>query len=90
MVRIVGTTIPAGRSDVEKPSNTGNLEIVCPRLGLNEEETRTVEWLVLNHLLMSKTAFRYELGDPKTIKDFSNKVVTVERLKLLLVLTVDD
>ena len=64
--------------------------VVCPRLGLNEEETRTVEWLVLNHLLMSKTAFRYELGDPKTIKDFSNKVVTVERLKLLLVLTVAD
>ena len=30
------------------------------------------------------------LGDPKTIKDFSNKVVTVERLKLLLVLTVVD
>ena len=64
--------------------------VVCPRLGLNDEETRTVEWLVLNHLLMSKTAFRYELGDPKTIKDFSNKVVTVERLKLLLVLTVAD
>jgi len=39
---------------------------------------------------MSKIAFRYELGDPKIINDFSNKVKTVERLKLLLVLTVAD
>ena len=45
---------------------------------------------MLNHLLMSKIAFRYELGDPKIIEDFSNKVITVERLKLLLVLTVAD
>jgi [protein-PII] uridylyltransferase len=63
---------------------------VCPRLGLNKEETKTVEWLVLNHLLMSKIAFRYELGDPKIIEDFSNNVMTVEKLKLLLVLTVAD
>jgi [protein-PII] uridylyltransferase len=63
---------------------------VCPRLGLNQEETKTVEWLVLNHLLMSKIAFRYELGDPKIIEDFSNNVMTVEKLKLLLVLTVAD
>ena len=73
-------------------SENGSLiaSIICPRLGLNEEETKTVQWLVLNHLLMSKIAFRYELGDPKIINDFSNKVKTVERLKLLLVLTVAD
>ena len=73
-------------------SENGSLiaSIICPRLGLSEEETKTVQWLVLNHLLMSKIAFRYELGDPKIINDFSNKVKTVERLKLLLVLTVAD
>ena len=63
---------------------------VCPRLGLSNEETEIVKWLVLHHLLLSKTAFRYELGDPKTIKDFAEKVKTVEKLKLLLVLTVAD
>ena len=73
-------------------SENGSLiaSTICPRLGLSEEETKTVQWLVLNHLLMSKIAFRYELGDPKIINDFSNKVKTVERLKLLLVLTVAD
>ncbi len=64
--------------------------VICPRLGLNKEETETVEWLVLHHLLMSKTAFRYELGDPKIISDFTKKVQSEERLKLLLVLTVAD
>ena len=63
---------------------------VCPRLGLSNDETEIVKWLVLHHLLLSKTAFRYELGDPKTIKDFAEKVKTVEKLKLLLVLTVAD
>lgn len=63
---------------------------VCPRLGLSNDETEIVTWLVLHHLLLSKTAFRYELGDPKTIRDFTKKVKTVEKLKLLLVLTVSD
>ena len=55
-----------------------------------DNETEIVKWLVLHHLLLSKTAFRYELGDPKIIKDFAEKVKTVEKLKLLLVLTVAD
>ncbi len=63
---------------------------VCPRLGLSNDETDIVKWLVLHHLLLSKTAFRYELGDPKIIRDFAEKVKTIERLNLLLVLTVAD
>ena len=64
--------------------------VVCPRLGLSKKETKTVEWLVLHHLLMSKTAFRYELGDAKVIKNFIKTVKSVESLNLLLVLTVAD
>ena len=63
---------------------------LCPRLGLSQEETETVSWLVRHHLLMSKTAFRYDLNDPKTIDDFAAIVQSPERLKLLLVLTVAD
>ena len=63
---------------------------VCPRLGLTPEETETVSWLILYHLLMSKTAFRYDLNDPQTITDFAAIVQSPERLKLLLVLTVAD
>ncbi len=73
-------------------SENGSLiaSTICPRLGLNKEETKMVEWLVLHHLLMSKTAFRYELGDPKVIKNFAKQVRSIDKLKSLLALTVAD
>jgi [protein-PII] uridylyltransferase len=61
-----------------------------PRLGLREEETESVAWLVLHHLAMSNTAFKRDLSDAKTIEDFAALVQSPERLRLLLVLTVAD
>ncbi|MBT3991219.1 MAG: [protein-PII] uridylyltransferase [Rhodospirillaceae bacterium] len=63
---------------------------ICPRFGLSAEETETVSWLVLNHLMMSDIAFKRDIDDPKTIKDFVASVKSVERLRLLAVLTVVD
>ncbi|MCW8862829.1 MAG: [protein-PII] uridylyltransferase, partial [Rhodospirillales bacterium] len=63
---------------------------LCPRFGLDAEETETVCWLVKNHLLMSRVAFKRNLDDVKTIQDFAATVQSPERLKLLLVLTVAD
>ena len=60
------------------------------RLGLREEETESVAWLVLHHLAMSNTAFKRDLSDPKTIEDFAAVVQSPERLRMLLVLTVAD
>ncbi len=61
-----------------------------PRLGLNEWETETVSWLVRHHLLMSHTAFKRDVYDPKTVTDFAAVVQSPERLRLLLILTVAD
>jgi [protein-PII] uridylyltransferase len=61
-----------------------------PRFGLDAAETETVAWLVRNHLLMSATAFKRDLADPKTIEDFVSRVQSPERLRLLLILTVVD
>jgi [protein-PII] uridylyltransferase len=63
---------------------------LCPRLGLTAEETETVAWLVEFHLSMSKIAFRRDLEDDKTIRDFVSLVQSPERLRLLLVLTTVD
>jgi [protein-PII] uridylyltransferase len=61
-----------------------------PRLGLDAAETDTVAWLVEHHLLMSNTAQSRDLSDPTTIRTFADVVQTMERLKLLLVLTIAD
>ena len=63
---------------------------LCPRFGLDAAETETVAWLVRHHLLMSATAFKRDLADPKTIEDFASAVQSPERLRLLLILTVVD
>ncbi|GBQ68079.1 uridylyltransferase PII [Ameyamaea chiangmaiensis NBRC 103196] len=63
---------------------------VCPRLGLNGEETETVSWLVLHHLLLSHTAFQRDIDDPKTILDLADIIQSPERLRLLLLLTIVD
>ena len=63
---------------------------LCPRWGLSEEDTATVAWLVENHLVMSDTAQRRDIADPKTVRDFVQVVQSPEMLRLLLVLTVAD
>ena len=63
---------------------------LCPRLGLSAEESETVAWLVTHHLAMSHTAFTRDMDDPQTIASFAELIQSMERLRLLLVLTVAD
>ncbi len=63
---------------------------IGPTLGLTAEETETVSWLVLHHLLLSQTAFKRDIDDPKTILDLADTIQSPERLRLLHVLTVAD
>jgi [protein-PII] uridylyltransferase len=61
-----------------------------PRFGLSAGETETLVWLVQEHLTMSMVAQSRDLNDRKTILDFAEKVQTLDRLKMLLILTVCD
>jgi [protein-PII] uridylyltransferase len=63
---------------------------VCPRLGLSQAETDTVAWLVEQHLVMSTIAQSRDLSDRKTIENFAGIVQSLERMKLLLILTTAD
>jgi len=61
-----------------------------PRIGLTAAETETVAWLVQEHLTMSMVAQSRDLADRKTIEDFAQRVQSLERLKMLLILTTAD
>ncbi|KQM22107.1 [protein-PII] uridylyltransferase [Novosphingobium sp. Leaf2] len=63
---------------------------LCPRFGLDADETELVSWLVRHHLLLSATAFKRDLSDGKTIADFVEVVQSVDRLRQLTILTVVD
>jgi [protein-PII] uridylyltransferase len=62
----------------------------CERLGLPIEESELVAWLVGRHLIMSDVAQKRDIADPRTVAAFAQEVGTLERLRLLLVLTVAD
>jgi [protein-PII] uridylyltransferase len=60
------------------------------RLGLSQEEREVLAFLVFHHLVMSHTAFRRDLNDPKIIQAFAQKMVTVPVLQKMFILTVAD
>ncbi len=62
----------------------------CRRLGIPQDITDDVAWLVRRHLDMSETAQRRDISDPETIENFAKLMGSKRRLDLLLVLTVSD
>jgi [protein-PII] uridylyltransferase len=62
----------------------------CPRLGLSPADTETVAWLIEQHLTMSTIAQSRDLSDRKTIENFAAVVQSLERMKLLTILTTAD
>jgi [protein-PII] uridylyltransferase len=82
--------IAKGREEDHTLAGMNVARRLCPRLGLSPEETDTVVALIRLHLVMSDTAQRRDLGDRRTIETFAAQVQTVERLKMLFVLTVCD
>ncbi|MDB5601680.1 MAG: uridylyltransferase [Xanthobacteraceae bacterium] len=63
---------------------------LCPRFGLSNADTETVAWLIEQHLVMSSVAQSRDLSDRKTIEDFAAVVQSLDRLKLLTILTTAD
>lgn len=82
--------IAKGRPEDHSIAGSKIARKLCPRLGLNDAETETVAWLIEHHLDMSTIAQSRDLSDRKTITDFAQTVQSMERLKLLLILTVAD
>ncbi|HSB44301.1 MAG TPA: [protein-PII] uridylyltransferase [Nitrospira sp.] len=81
-----------GKGQEEDHSDVGKrmAEEVAVRLGLDEQDTRTLSFLVHKHLLMAHTAFRRDPNDVKVVLPFAREIGTPEVLKKLLALTAAD
>ena len=81
-----------GKGREEDHSEVGKTiaEETAARLGLDEQETRTLGFLVHRHLLMAHTAFRRDPYDDKVVLAFARAVGTPEVLRKLLALTAAD
>jgi len=62
----------------------------CQMLGLSQDAIALVGWLVREHLTMAVTSQRFDLSDPEVIRQFAEKVLDIERLNYLFLLTVAD
>jgi [protein-PII] uridylyltransferase len=60
------------------------------RLQLGEEDRNAVEFLIRQHLAMSKVVFRRDFGDPDTVAEFAALVGSEELLKMLCLMTLVD
>ena len=47
-------------------------------------------WLVRHHLEMSETAQKRDISDPRTVAKFASLVGSLERLRLIYILTIAD
>lgn len=84
----------SGKGHTEDHSLVGEKLVIslCQRWNtlLNDEEQRTLIWLVKNHLLMSTVAQKQDIHDPAVVIAFAKEVENLNRLKLLYLLTVAD
>ena len=82
--------IAKGRTEDHSRAGMKVARKLCPRFGLDAAQTETVAWLIEQHLVMSDTAQRRDLSDRRTIETFAAVVGDVDRLNMLLVLTICD
>ena len=62
----------------------------CRAHGIAREDTRLIEFLVRNHLLMSRVAQKEDLSDAEVVRAFVERIGDERRLTALYLLTVAD
>ena len=82
--------IAKGRGGDHSDLGAVDAEAFCLEQGLSRYDARLVAWLVKNHLLLSVTAQKQDIGDPQIINEFARKVGDEAHLDYLYVLTCAD
>ena len=60
------------------------------RLGLDADARHAIDFLIRNHLKMSRIAFRRDTEEPEVVRQFASLFSTEEQLKMLVLLTLCD
>jgi [protein-PII] uridylyltransferase len=73
-------------------SDLGAIEVrrFCKQHGFASEDTQLIEFVVREHLAMSRIAQKSDLSDPQVIADFAKRVGNERQLTALYLLTVAD
>jgi len=82
--------IAKGRGGDHSELGAVDAESFCLEHGLSEYDARTVAWLVRNHLILSTTAQKKDIGDPDVVSEFAGIVGDPLHLDYLYLLTVAD
>jgi [protein-PII] uridylyltransferase len=82
--------IAKGRGGDHSELGAVDAEAFCLEQGLSRYDARLVAWLVRNHLVLSVTAQKKDISDPKVIHEFATLVGDQTHLDYLYVLTVAD
>ncbi|GAC1660364.1 MAG: [protein-PII] uridylyltransferase [Steroidobacteraceae bacterium] len=82
--------IAKGRGGDHSELGAVDAEAFCLEQGLSPYDARLVAWLVRNHLQLSLTSQKQDIGDPEVINAFARKVGDETHLDYLYVLTCAD
>ena len=82
--------IAKGRGGDHSELGAVDAEAFCLEHGMSRYDARLVAWLVQHHLLLSVTAQKKDLNDPRVINEFAQTVGDETHLSYLYVLTVAD
>jgi [protein-PII] uridylyltransferase len=82
--------IAKGRGGDHSELGAVDAKAFCLEHGLSKYQAGIVAWLVQNHLLLSTTAQKKDIGDPEVINEFASLVGDTLHLDYLYLLTVAD
>ena len=82
--------IAKGRGGDHSELGAVDARAFCLEHGLSKYEAGIVAWLVRNHLILSTTAQKKDIGDPDVINEFAKQVGDALHLDYLYLLTVAD
>ena len=82
--------IAKGRGGDHSELGAMDAEAFCLEHGMGAYDARTVAWLVRQHLVLSMTAQKKDIGDPDVINEFAETVGDQTHLDYLYLLTIAD